>query len=46
MNAVANAQVWHQLLGHIHGQSLGVLTKRDDTRTTFGGLSRTATFMP
>ena len=37
MNAVPNAQVWHQLLGHIHGQSLGILSKRDGTGITFGG---------
>ena len=37
MNAVANAQVWHRQLGHLHGQSLDVLRKRDGTVITFEG---------
>ena len=34
MNAVANAQVWHRRLGHLHTQSLGILRKRDGTSIT------------
>ena len=37
MNAVANARVCYQLLDHIHGQSQGILSKRDGTGITFGG---------
>ena len=46
MDAVANAQVWHLRLGHLHAQSLDILRKRDGTGITFGGLFRTATFVP
>ena len=35
MNAVANAQVWHRLLGHLHAQSLVILRKRYGTGITF-----------
>ena len=37
MNAVANAQVWHQWLGHLHAQSLDILRKRDGTGIAFEG---------
>ena len=32
---VANAQVWHRLLGHLHVQSLDILCKRDGTDDPF-----------
>ena len=35
MNAVANVQVWHRRLGHLHAQSLDILRKRDGTGITF-----------
>ena len=44
--AVANAQVWHQWLGHLHTQSLNTLRKRDGTGITLEGRSRIATFAP
>ena len=34
MNAVANAQVWHRRLCHLHAQSLDILRKRDCTGIT------------
>ena len=37
MNAIANAQVWHRRLGHLHAQILGVPLKRDGTGITFEG---------
>ena len=37
MNAVANAQVWHRRLGHLHAQSLDILRKRDGTGIAFEG---------
>ena len=37
MNAVANAQVWHRQMGHLHAQSLDILRKRDCTGITFEG---------
>ena len=37
INAVANAQVRHRRLGHLHAQSLDILRKRDDTGTTLVG---------
>ena len=37
MNAVANAHVWHRRLGHLHAQSLDILSKRDGTGITFEG---------
>ena len=47
MNAVANAQVWHQWLGHLHAQSLDILRKRDGTGIAYSReLSRAATFAP
>ena len=36
-NAVANAQVWHRKLGHLHAQSLNILRKRDSTGIVFKG---------
>ena len=35
MNAVANAQLWHRRLGHLHAQSLDILRKQDGTGITF-----------
>ena len=35
MNAVANAQVWHRWLDHLHTQSLDILRKRDGSGITF-----------
>ena len=47
MNAVANAQVWHRQLGHLHVQSLDIIHKRDGTGISYSsGLSQTATFAP
>ena len=37
MNAVANTQVWHRRLDHLHAQSLNILHKRDGTGTIFEG---------
>ena len=37
MNAVANAQVWHRRLGHLHTQSPDILRKRDGTGIAFEG---------
>ena len=37
MNAVANAQVWHQWLGHLHAQSMNILRKREGPGITFEG---------
>ena len=37
MNAVANAQVWHRRLCHLHAQSLDILRKRDCTEITSEG---------
>ena len=37
MNAVANAQVLHWRLDHLHAQSLDILRKRDGTGIPFGG---------
>ena len=35
VNAVANTQVWHRQLGHLHAQSLDIIhTKRDGTGIT------------
>ena len=36
-NAVANAQMWHRRLGHLHAQSLDILRKRDGTEIAFEG---------
>ena len=38
MDAVANAQVWYRLLGHLYAQSLDILRKRDGTSITFEGV--------
>ena len=38
MNAVANAQVWHRRLGHLHAQSLDILRKQNGTDITFNGI--------
>ena len=35
MNAIADAQVWHRWLGHLHAQSSDILRKRDSTGITF-----------
>ena len=35
MNVVANTQVWHRWLGHLHAQSPDILRKREGTGTTF-----------
>ena len=37
MNAVANTQVWHRRLGHLHAKSLDILRKRDGTGITIEG---------
>ena len=37
INAVANVQVWHRQLGHLHAQSLDTLRKRDGTGITLQG---------
>ena len=37
MNALANAEVWHRRLGHLHAQSLYILRKRDGTGIAFEG---------
>ena len=37
MNAVADAQVWHRRLGHLHAQSLDILRKRDGAGIAFEG---------
>ena len=37
MNAIANAQVWHRWLGHLHVQSLDILRKRNGTGKAFKG---------
>ena len=37
MNAVANAQVWHQWLGHLHAQSMDILRKREGPGIAFEG---------
>ena len=37
MNTVANAQMWHRWLSHLHAQSLDILRKRDGTGITFEG---------
>ena len=37
IEAVANAQVWHRPLGHLHAQSPDILIKRGGTSITFKG---------
>ena len=37
MHTIANAQVWHRWLGHLHAQSLDILRKQDGTGITFEG---------
>ena len=46
MNAVANAQVWHRRLGHLHVQSLDIVRKRYGTGITFEWLPRNVMFAP
>ena len=44
MNAVANAQVWHRRLGHLHAQGLNILRKRDGTGISFEGAASDCDF--
>ena len=37
MNAVANVQLWHRWLIHLHARNLDILRKRDGTGITFEG---------